>query len=370
MEKYEHAVAYGFITHEDKAWFYNYTYGAIFEVDVIDEKISLIWMAKDESFLKTNQYGSGVWYDNKLIFSPREANKILIFDLNTNEPTFVDFDYKYVNNNNLHNKFIDALEINGIVYFFPGRYKSIMKLDVKTKEVSYTKDLEGIIGTQPDSDKVAFANVEVAEDGKCILPCWQMGGYVLFDTKDESIKLCRVGDQGIADVSMSNNLLWIALKDVPLVKAISKDSHKEKELDINVSNSFGKYGCRHIFEINKKIFVIPFSGDAMVTIDNELTVTKTFDFPKDFTEYMKKVTGANKNTLAIKQFKDGRVLAYECKKGEILLLDGSSEPKKISTWLTEKDLLTIKDNLRRVLGGTVVHEEKAFTLEEYFQLVM
>ena len=369
MEKFDHTVAYGFILHEKKAWFYNYTYGAIFELDLNSHTIELLWKDEDVSFWLKNQYGGGVWHNNKLYFAPREANRILVYDLLEKSVSYIDFDYTLVNNKQFHNKFVDAIEYNDCIYFFPGRFKAIVKLDTRSFQISFISDWIDMIGGQGDASKVYFSVVKHIGGGIFMLPCWQLNAYIQFDANKEQCEIQAIGEGEISDLLFVDNEIWIANKNEPYIDIYSKDLILKKHINVNCNAAMGKGGCRHIFEVNNRIFVIPFCGDAMIEICNHGEyINKVFQFPTSFTEYMWEVSRVDKNTFAL-EISDDRAIIYECRKGEILHIDGNNDPCIFNTWLNGKSSIEIESNAKRICIKELQIEGRGLQIDEFIHLV-
>lgn len=370
-ERFTYIAAYGFVLDKGRAWFYNYTYGAIFEIELKSGDIDLVWMANDSTFWYMNQYGGGVLYDNRIVFAPRNTNKIMVLDLMNRTSSFIEIDDDKALGEKAGNRFIDARVVDENIYFFPGRYKAIVKLNMKSLEITYYEEWYQMLGEPECTDKVIFPVVNEEKKGVFLLPCWQSGKMVRFDSYNLTCSVIKIGNSYLADICFLNNNLWVAYKSEQYIERFSVlSAEKNSTYTINDYDALGEYGCRHIFCIGELIYIVPFCGNAIVLLDSKTgNVVSKIPLPKEFDEYMKHISGIDRNTFAMKQGNDGAILLYECRHGELYYFNSKGNLSILSMRLPQHLIEEIRNNAMKIVRNDINYERVDMHLSEYLRLI-
>ena len=81
-DNFRQMIPFGICHNGDRAWFYNYKCGVIVELFLPSMEGDIIWIAGRRRFMRQNQYGAVAYSNGRLIFAPRNADEILIYDTN------------------------------------------------------------------------------------------------------------------------------------------------------------------------------------------------------------------------------------------------------------------------------------------------
>lgn len=352
---------YDVAVNGDNVWFYNIFFNAIFRVDLKTKKIAAECYFdiadKDKQFM---QYMAMAYYDNKLIIAPRNAGDIIIYDLSSKECTKIPIDLS--GTENVFNLFSNIRIYKDSAYIFPGRYKAIVKLDLKTYETEYIDDWYKSLGGVDNEDSVTIENVKVCGDNICMMPCWQKNAVIEFnmDTKEHKIHTVPVVENdGLADIVFDGDNYWISMKlhsDV-----IKWDGGTEFSV---IKNTEFSGGFKNILQNEEYIYCIPLCGDRLFKINKQtncLECDRTLI--SEPTEEMREITVINCNVMCCKMLDSERGIIYSTYDGKVIVFNAKTgEYNTFLPQIAGDDEKQFKKYFSKILLENVIFENVEFGL--------
>lgn len=377
-KQHEVMAFFDFVKIDGKIWFYDLYNDAVASLDLETGETCV------ESFLPVSAEDDSHWrygciglYRDKLILSPRNEKKILIYDMKKKSFKEILFDISKFENEEIRNLFAGVVIEGDMAYFLPGRYSSIIKLNLVTYELTYLDGwysyAEPIIS---DTSKVLFTNV--CQTGTDIyLPFWQGNKVLYFNLKNESCQWIHIAAEGFeaADVAAEGDTIWASDKNRPRI--IKHNLATGDEIVIEVDGNLtrfegGIYGL-HLF--GKWLYVLPLAGDAIVRIGTESLRQERFMgvTAKKIPE-LKQIDVINTNFICHRQ--EGNLLyLYSCLDAKIKAINLSTESAREypAVLSSPADYKRAKSHaLKRSMelcSNTVICENPEWNLEEFINLV-
>ncbi len=369
---YRQMIPFGLCNDENGGiWFYNYRCGAIVRVELLSGDKKIKWLADSEHFNSVNQYGESAIWKDKLIFAPRHADSILIFDIKTKEIDYIGIDNGQCISEKQHNKFIGVCIYENYAYFFPGRYRKIVKLNLTDYHISYI-DMGLKKGKEYlDDNRVVFASSRKYKNHYIYLTGWQKGILAIFDMKDDTLNMSFEDEEPFGDVCVDKDgiLLTSSTKPCVMLKDTVSD---EKTIVVNekayASGNIGGY--RYVLPGSGRRILISDIGNYIWGFDPK---NRTFDTicTLDTTDesYMKWNGKPLCNSYTAKDLSDDMGVMFDAHKGDLLCFDyKNNNVKRLSLLLDEDDwsLLQIKHEL---ITAKVINEEKLMELDKFLKVI-
>lgn len=262
MGELRQLVMYRMVKKDDRIYFYNQSYGAIIEIEMKDMLPRVLWMENGREFLSGHRYGGVAWYEDKLVFAPRYADDIMIYGLKTGEVNRIGIDASKINE--FGSVFTDVRIFGRHAFFFPGRYKAILRVDLETYEMKYIEDWVHEIGGLPEPSKVIFSKVRMADGNVCLLPCWQKGMLLEFDMATERWKKHDLGKDALADVAFDGSEYWLVKKEKKEVIRTDGNFNVIQEYDCGYGSDINNAGYMYVLEGGKCLYLLPFYGTGII----------------------------------------------------------------------------------------------------------
>lgn len=224
---------------DGRGWFFNCYYSAIFSLDLDTLQLRLEQLLPDEYF-GIYKFSNLAFYNDLLVIAPRTADKILIYDTEAHSIKTVQIKPDYIPDGAYMNLFYGLIIYGDAAYLFPGRYRTIVRLDMKTDEVTYiTKWNQGLRNINPNS--IVFQKVIQTGTDSCYLPCFQSNQIMKFCLSDSSYEYIDLDtdseNKGFVDiVKRDDERYFISLKNI---YAILEWNDKTRE-------------CKKVFAVEKE----------------------------------------------------------------------------------------------------------------------
>ncbi len=226
----------------------------------------------------------------KIFFAPHKADKIAIYDTNTNKVEYLLLKpvverYTRIYNDEL--KFGNTFQDGSYVYLLGYTYPAILKIHKETLEVSYIDCwVDELINEISDGDTRGYftmGNVKI--DRKVLLPIGYMCGILELDLDTDETRLIKLnasldGVGGIANDDNGN--VWIIGRGKCVNKIIKWDFNddviKEIDLPIDEKNCVVPFYAPLCYENN--IFLFPIYSNyayEISVIGESITIHKIFE---------------------------------------------------------------------------------------------
>ena len=331
---------------KDKAWFCHIYYNALFSLDLDTYEISLeTFLPKGRSDF--NQYSFMEYYNGKLIISPRNAENILIYDIDTKEITTVGIDLHIDGLHGVFNLFSKVKIYNNNAYIFPGRYPAIIKLNLDTLELTYlTEWYDEIKEYVIDSGKVLFPYINCYDD-KCVyLPFWQGNIIVQFYMETGTHQIHIVGNEKtpFSGIQYNGQEFWISLRDKKALLKWNKIDNTVIQYSKLPDNIMMENGFAYIERFENNIFAIPLYGDHIVCLD-----TTTGEFTKikklltNIVEEIEMFGFTQNNMLCYRRDNKNNLWLYSVFEGEIKIMD-----LNFGMFKSYRSIITDKKDIERI----------------------
>lgn len=162
----------------------------------MDGKAILKAIFPREKAYKRFLFSDCVCYNNKLIFAPDSAEKIYIYDLDTNQFKIIDFNLNIkIDNYNETFKFSKIVEGDEAFYFLPATYPYIVKMDKDTLEVKY-------IPVEKEGAKFWFRKQCINKNGGIYLVSINSPYVLRFDLNTEKINWIQFSNNETGGMSL------------------------------------------------------------------------------------------------------------------------------------------------------------------------
>ena len=315
-------VSYGMKYIDGEIYFYNYTYGAIFKMD-LEGNTDVIWIDNEDSFFSWNMYGGIEYVNEKLIFAPRCADEILIYELKNKTIRKIPYNTKSTVDGMKINQFVSIHRYGDYCYLFPGRNDEILKLDTNTYDIDYIRGWADELGEMPNPQSVKFSNVRIVSEGVCMLPCFQKGKILEFDMKTDTWAVHNICDEPLSDIVFDGKIYWISLRDkAGYVKWDKITGTIELKTVGNIKEHiYGGY--KYIIDGIHFIYLIPIQGNSIVSINKDSekqSIVYTWE-NLDCSVNMLKVNSVRNNAYCCERVSPELNMIFDALTGKIIILD-------------------------------------------------
>ncbi|MCQ2522898.1 MAG: hypothetical protein MJ123_01050 [Lachnospiraceae bacterium] len=198
-------------------------------------------------------YGCVKRYLNTIIIAPKSTPWLLLYDIETKNIEKIEVDYKCMVGLGTYNLFDKMYIVDKHAYLIPGRYPSIVKLDLETRQLEYIEVCSSSWLESLNRNKFLFYN-SILLDRHIYAPCYQTGDMMKFSIDSEDYELMPyINGASLIAVAESKRGLICACKNKTLM--VGKDTIKlPSDFDSNI-NFLVVYG--------DNVYVIPINGKAI-----------------------------------------------------------------------------------------------------------
>lgn len=181
---------YDFIADGDFIWVSAINCNALFKINVKSMEAEYMGSFPHEDLYGKYLHRSVIKIGNKLFFTPFSADRIGIYDIETNEFLTT----PELKNKDIPFKFERSIVYGDYIFFFPQRYNAIVKYNYKTNEISYFNDwLHEFHEVTAASNPIYFGFGVEVKDNKAYIPCRQTNAILEFDLTEGKSKKIIVG---------------------------------------------------------------------------------------------------------------------------------------------------------------------------------
>lgn len=359
---------------ERDGWFCNIGYNALFHINIETGITTLVKFLPYEEAEKKELYAPIVYYKEKLYIAPRNGGYILQYDLK--EEVFIKkkLDVQKYGGEDNYNLFNGTAIIDGKIYFFPGRFRAIVRIDEEDLSISYIDKWYEELAPSffvHENGKFIFHQIHVDVDGCVLMPCWQSSKVVDMDLLSGTFNMIDCGavskDVAISDMVKIEGEYWFSLKDGAGIWCYKGDDRlyhvTAEQLGISYTG-----GC--FLKVYKKwIYIIPFSGGAIVRYNVETKKQELiYEFPEQIDQKQKWLLYKN-NVCCAKMIDEKTLLIYQNYNRKIILID-------MNTSLTTELDICLNENVKSgfgrhaiVLADSKIVEKKEQCLRDFIYYV-
>ena len=277
-EIYLRPAAMNMVEEDGKIWMVLLNRNGICEIDKATRKARICKVFEDEPLERETLYCHVEKVEHYLIFSPSEAEKIAIYDLNQNSMNYIQIkklDRHYKQSQN-EAKFWNIIRDHSDVYLLGYSYPAIVKINLETMKVTYitewVKEVEEYI--EDGDSRGYFGDGYVIIDDSVLIPLGCMNAILELNLRKclTRLKKINVSMKGIGGLSSADGEnIWLVGKSsrTNLVACWNVKTDRVKEYEVpdmeeNILDPFYAPICAQ-----KKIFFMPMSAPFIYEIDND-----------------------------------------------------------------------------------------------------
>lgn len=320
MYKAKNIAFHDIAVHEGKGWFFNVGYNAIFQIDLETGELKLEAFIPGVGLERTELFRAIIYFNDKLYLAPLNDKRICVYDLKKQEFDFIDLDFEKYEVKGYSALFCRGTVIDDHIYFFPGRFHAIIKLNPADNSLTYIDCwYEKLAESWGGDDRwyIFFDSVSVDNDGWCVMACRRSDAILRINVLSEKFSIVKTNYMGeFSDAVKAADKYIGAYKGNKSLYEISGRGTHEISLEPGIDRDVV------ILEDGSNMCVIPKFGNQICIYDlNTYEKKMSYEFtdtasePQKWIMYYKMITFCNKKIDA------HRILLYLCNSGEILTID-------------------------------------------------
>ena len=352
--------------NEKKGWFFNIGYNAIFQIDLVTGQLKLEAFVPEESLGVRELFGAVAYFNEKLYLAPWKDERICIYDLGKHKFDFVDLDLERYGEMNNFNLFYQAEVIDNNIYFFPGRFHAIVKLNPVDNSLEYINSWYeelSAIWNEDKSNKVIFNKIRVENAGWCTMACCRSNVILRINMLGGEFSIIESGIDGEFSDAVKFEEKYIgSFKNSGLLYEISNKG--AVEIPLELESVSGHY----IHKDDSNICLIPYFEKKFDIYDlNTYKKKLSYEFPDVISDSQKWVPYSN-TSLCNRKIDAHRIISYSNYSGEILIIDMSecSVSSIVPTMDAETEKI-IKEHLYGLFRKTLFLERLDYGLKDFFE---
>lgn len=261
---------------EGHLWFFLKTGNGLCNINLRTGEVKYIISIPGEALYGEFLYEDIKCYGNQLILIPGNASEIAVYDMNTKEIVKISVytdQLKYKSSYNCFGKFHSAFVTDKWVYFIPGHFPAIIKMNIETFELVYLEDWLEDIMPYYRTDRYFFRKDIVCDDkGIIYLTSLYYNIVLSIDTKSDKMHIVRKGNVGegcgCSCIAYQNNMFVLSAMNQRQILIFN--SHWELKQKIELPSVFSvEYRLDYIRSIawENYIFYVPFGSNMMLRLD-------------------------------------------------------------------------------------------------------
>ncbi len=336
--------------HENVGWFCNAYNSTLLRMNMRTGEVELEAFLPSLSVTGKLQYGSIIYVDGDLVITPYNAQEIVIYNIASKHILKIALNQQE-KQKRIGTLFISAIVYDKSVYFFPGRYPAIVKLDLQTYEITYFSEWYDEVKNYIKNEKSVVCNARpICINDYCLFPCYQIDWLIKFSFHDGKYDICKLSDEcnHILCLQYDGDDLWIAYADKPLILRYSLRTGSKRIYDQLPIDAEIKLGFTFIYPYKDKILAIPLIGDIFLVYDKitgESSKYLDFKIPLMAEAGKEGLAVTGYNFICYKVIHENEILLYSTFENQILQIDlEKQEVRKSEGILRQKeDINQIKD---------------------------
>ncbi len=232
-----------FISYNGKIYFDDIFTGNIVCLDLAEDVFEVLSQGNQYGKM---QYGALKCSGNNLIFAPRNATNILIYNIETDKMGSVDLDLEKIDGKPL---FLNIVSHENQLYFIPGKYASIITLNNKTFATEY-------IGVNKEIGRMfSSCNGWIEHNKICVLA--NDGTIVKADCEKGTIEEKRISMIGLTPLtSLDYGEKQIFAGFGPKIMILAKEEDEIQWIDTYKNCEEPKEGYCNLLCIDQEIYMV------------------------------------------------------------------------------------------------------------------
>lgn len=193
-------------------------YNGLYAVDIADGKLTYIGKFIHQGNFDVSMF-SVKKYENNLIFAPRNAHEIAIFDLDRKQIEEISMEGVFSTDSMVISTFT---VIDGILYMFPAQSNSIILYEISSKRVlkaiNIAGDYKNVFGEKYQA--LCATNSSYVYGNKIYIPCWMHPAFMSLDLESRAFEFYKIPEQqkGFCSLFGEGDIIYALCRDGVLVK--------------------------------------------------------------------------------------------------------------------------------------------------------
>lgn|GEM_PF-1441331 len=349
----------GMTIEGNRAWFCSAEYGLLQEVDLDTGIVSVLGFFPDANIYASELYSAIVYHKGELYVAPKNGSRVWIYNLTSRAFRCIEIAFPPESNNFIFNALQRGIATSDAVYFFPGRYSNILRIEAETKEVSYIdewKKYERLL--EGDGGRVIFNNVHYNDKIEiCFLPSWRGQGVLRANIKNNEFSYLEPDNLNQGDlldcVCVPDGRYVISRKDS---NRVYLKSGEHFEIGSDEERFF-------LVEEGNIIILIPLVGATIYSLDiSKGMVKRLYTLGVNQTDYV--------NVYPFFEKKKGMVYIYSKNENTLLMVSlNSGEVKKIELKLGTGVAGLIRQHNFAYLQSNALFECMELSVRDYIKML-
>ena len=356
-------------------WVVDQYHNALEKINIQEQKISLAALLpvfKDTKDIR-NQYGGICNDDDRLIIIPRNSTHILIYDVITGVFKDIQINSDYISKGKGYNLFGSPVIYKETLYLIPGTYSKIVKINLKSLEITYIDyGYEKIFPTLKSPNRVVISHGLIV-DNILYLTCWQSMEILKLDLDTGKIHEEKVSviEDGISYLIYDGVFFFTSLRDHPWILKLDDELKQVECVKIQKTkkNYEFKSGIRFLIDADRHMYIVPEFGNAILRFEKSSeTIKKVWEMPLETPEELLGLQVIKTSVLCAKRMTEKKVILCSLQDATVLILDTDTNTfVSMNSYLSDKaDRDAVKKySMDFCNSGTPVRESGFFTINNF-----
>lgn len=341
---------------------------AVFRISKKTFEMEYMGSFPDEERYKQGISYSGVKYGNKIYFAPYSYNKIAVYDMEKRSIKTIDFDYPigeysppYCSDAN----FADVVAYKNWLFFIPGAYPAIIRLDVNSEELTYISDWVSEAEDYMKGNQRLHWTKAITIGNKLYAGGMRSNTILEFNMDSCETVIYEVGDETHAygSICSDGKKIWLSPKLNHGVVVWDIESKQMTEMNNFPDEYEGcDYGYGDICLKGEKVWMFPTRAKQTLFFENSNTQQLSIDKEFQGTYTFAKVYG---NKIYAFEFKESMLISYNINTGEIRKEKITCKDKAMEAFLEP----VFREKVTNV-SSKLYRENSIQNLEAYLEYVL
>jgi len=273
-------------------WFCNLYYPALFKMNLSTGEISLEKILPRYTYRNYAQYGLIVSIEGQLIIAPLRAGNILFYDIEKKELNEIPLEIeKYSYGIDSTNLFWSSAVYDENIFLFPGHFRAIVKIDVKTKKITYISRWFDELKDEIFHERRLIFSKCYSNDGEnYYLPSFQSNIVLKFNLRLLNYEVIRtnIPEERLSGIVVDEQYYWITSTMSNILYRIDKYSMKIKSIEVTGIDNSERKGLNAIIPYKDLFYLLPcYIGNIVAYNKADETCTQSLIMPKQAVDDMK-----------------------------------------------------------------------------------
>ena len=301
MNKYIELLIKDCVISDDDIYCISSECNLLFKQNISNGQITLIASIPEKICIERDALGALCKYKNEIYIAPNKAEKIWIYNIDTNE--WLSIERKKISCNGFGGM-LQAFVYEDVIYMVGAHYPAIIVIDPNTKEVKYIEEPFLLKGDASNISDIYFRSQSKVLNCVLYLPSCIDNTVLKLYLNDYKYEWARVGEKGncFSGITYDGDFFWLSPRyNSNIVKWNGVDCAREINLPLRFAN-YDCYFCGVLASINGV------SVCNMISKDSLYVDKKTMRLSEDSNQYL---MVKEMNEITVIQDACGKIKIYD-----------------------------------------------------------